>query len=116
MRAAQRSGLKRILAWRTSTLGVRAAIVFPSDALSGAFVAYIHVLFEPLPCKARLYPGSKNTFRSQWDAVMLRLGVPHSQAERGATHECGYTPSCMMKRQRRNRQSPTKASPTAQPR
>ena len=90
----------------------RADVIFPSDALSDARVAYVHVrnpktqrfarrqhckledvsvldflevLFEPLPFEARLYPGSENTFRSQWNAVMLRLGIPHSQAEKGAT-------------------------------
>eukprot|EP00438_Fugacium_kawagutii_P027310 Skav202710 [mRNA] locus=scaffold654:644734:649143:+ [translate_table: standard] len=33
----------------------------------------------------RLYPASMSVFRRQWNAVMSRLGIPHSQTDQGAT-------------------------------
>eukprot|EP00438_Fugacium_kawagutii_P017073 Skav213868 [mRNA] locus=scaffold2374:24688:27090:+ [translate_table: standard] len=42
-------------------------------------------IFGKLDLSQRLYPASITTFRKQWDAIMKRLGIPHRQAERGAT-------------------------------
>lgn len=42
-------------------------------------------LFSDMPKDDRLYPGSMSVFRRQWNAVMSRLGIPHSQADQGAT-------------------------------
>ncbi|CAE7376299.1 unnamed protein product [Symbiodinium sp. CCMP2592] len=46
---------------------------------------FIEALFGPLPFDGRLYPGSMNTFRSQWNAVMQRLGIPYKKADKGVT-------------------------------
>ena len=32
-----------------------------------------------------LYSGTANTYRTQWNAVMRHLGVPHNRASKGAT-------------------------------
>ena len=42
-------------------------------------------LYDKLELGSRLYPGSINTFRKQWNALLQFLGVPHRQADRGAT-------------------------------
>ena len=46
---------------------------------------FIEALFGDLPFDCRLYPGTKNTFRSQWNAVMQRLGIPFKKADKGVT-------------------------------
>ncbi|CAE7185797.1 unnamed protein product, partial [Symbiodinium microadriaticum] len=73
----------------------RGDLILPSDVLSRDRVAYVAVqmtrfcvieaLFGHLPFDCRLYPGSKNTFRSQWNAVMQRLEIPFKQADKGVT-------------------------------
>lgn len=42
-------------------------------------------LFYNLDLSSRLYPGTISTFRKQWNALLSFLGVPHRQADRGAT-------------------------------
>ena len=42
-------------------------------------------VFGALPPSTKLFPGSINVFRKQWNSIMLHLGVPHSQSDRGAT-------------------------------
>ena len=42
-------------------------------------------IFGDFPLHCRLYNGSISLFRKQWDAVMAHLGIPHRQAQRGAT-------------------------------
>jgi hypothetical protein len=90
----------------------RRDLVLPADAMSADRVAYIHIrnpktarfarrqhcrLEDPLvlrflescfgdwPLDRRLYPGTANTYRSQWNAIMGRLGVPFKRDLRGAT-------------------------------
>lgn len=50
-----------------------------------AIILVAEHLFGSLDPQQRLYPNSMATFRKQWNAVMTRLGVPCTQAERGAT-------------------------------
>ena len=91
---------------------VRRDLVLPSDAMSGDSVAYVHIrnpktqrfarrqhsrhddpvtlqflhaLYRELPLDARLFRASMHVYRRQWNAIMARLGVPYTQAERGAT-------------------------------
>ena len=91
---------------------VRQDLVLPSDAMSSDCVACVHVrnpktqrfarrqhsrfddpltlqyliaLYKDLPLDARLFRGSMYVYRRQWNAIMARLGVPYTQAERGAT-------------------------------
>ena len=91
---------------------VRQDIVFPEDAMSHDPVAYVHIrspktqrfarrqhcrledsltlrfltsLYLSLPFNARLFRGSLHTYRRQWNAIMQRLGVPHTLASKGAT-------------------------------
>ena len=90
----------------------RSDLVFPSDALSNDRIAYVHIrhpktarfarrqhcrledpvaltflesLYLRLPWDARLFRGSPHVYRSQWNAVMSRLQVPHTLHEKGAT-------------------------------
>ena len=90
----------------------RSDLVFPSDALSNDRSAYVHIrhpktarfarrqhcrledpvaltflesLYLRLPWDARLFRGSPHVYRSQWNAVMSRLQVPHTLHEKGAT-------------------------------
>ncbi|CAE7254584.1 unnamed protein product, partial [Symbiodinium pilosum] len=90
----------------------RSDLVLPSDAMSADRVAYVHVRnpktvrfarrqhsrledptvlafveqhFGHLPLQDRLFRGSMHTYRRQWNAIMSRLGVPHTLAEKGAT-------------------------------
>ena len=42
-------------------------------------------LYFNLDKDAKLFPGSMSVFRRQWNMVMGRLGIPHSQSEHGAT-------------------------------
>ena len=90
----------------------RGDVIFPSDAMSARRIAYIHVRnpktarfarrqhcrledpsvlglleaqFECLPFDALLYPGTKNTFRSQWNAVLRCLGIPFRKDVQGVT-------------------------------
>ena len=87
-------------------------LVFPSDALSNDRIAYVQIrhpktarfarrqhcrledpvaltflesLYFRLPWDARLFRGSPHVYRSQWNAVMSRLQVPHTLHEKGAT-------------------------------
>ena len=90
----------------------RADLILPSDAMVRDRVAYIHLrnpktarfarrqhcrledrsvlaflagLYEGWPPDRPLYPGSANTYRTQWNAVMRKLGVPCTRATKGAT-------------------------------
>ena len=90
----------------------RADLIFPSDAMSEEPILYVHVgnpktvrfarrqhcrledpsvidflrsLYEDVTFETPLYPGTKNTFRSQWNAILKRLGVPFQQASDGVT-------------------------------
>ena len=90
----------------------RGDLVFPADALSSDRIGYVHsknpktarfarrqhcrfddqvtlefleALFLKLPWSARLFRGSLHMYRKQWNAIMTRLGVPCSLAQRGAT-------------------------------
>lgn len=42
-------------------------------------------IFSELPLDCRLFDGSINLFRKQWNATMRRLGIPCSQQGHGAT-------------------------------
>jgi hypothetical protein len=42
-------------------------------------------VFGSLPLSEKLYPGSINTFRRQWNCIMDALGVPCKQRDNGAT-------------------------------
>ena len=42
-------------------------------------------VFGSLSPDTKLFPGSINVFPKQWNCIMQHLGVPHSQAGRGAT-------------------------------
>eukprot|EP00439_Symbiodinium_sp_Y106_P019028 s5802_g2.t1 len=91
---------------------IRQDLVLPSDAMSNDCVAYVHVrnpktqrfarrqhsrlddpltlrflsaLYRDLPLDARLFRASMHVYRKQWNAIMGRLGVPFTQAARGAT-------------------------------
>lgn len=48
-------------------------------------IAVTECIFGKAPLSSRLFPGSLTLFRKQWDAVLTFLGVPHRQAQRGAT-------------------------------
>ena len=90
----------------------RRDLMLPFDAMSSDRIAYVHVQnpktarfarrqharledcsvlsylearYQGLDLEERLYRGSLHTYRRQWNAVMCRLGVPHRQAEQGAT-------------------------------
>ena len=90
----------------------RADLLLPGDMLSDVPVAYVHVrnpktarfarrqhcrledrsvlsfitaLFGALPFDEKLYPGTKNTFRSQWNAILHKLGIPFKKCDRGVT-------------------------------
>ena len=90
----------------------RSDLVLPSDAMSADRVAYVHASnpktvrfarrqrsrledptvlafveqhFGHLPLQDRLFRGSMHTYSRQWNAIMSRLGVPHTLAEKGAT-------------------------------
>eukprot|EP00439_Symbiodinium_sp_Y106_P045236 s1087_g5.t1 len=70
----------------------RADLLLPTDVLTKDRVAYdtsvLHFLeaaFESLPFDAMLYPGTKHTFKSQWNAILARLGIPYKQIDKGIT-------------------------------
>lgn len=42
-------------------------------------------VFGNLDSNEKLFPGTINSFRKQWNSVMQCLGVPHSQFQHGAT-------------------------------
>lgn len=42
-------------------------------------------LFFSLPLDEKIFPGSMTSFRKQWNSIMNRLGVPCTQAAKGAT-------------------------------
>lgn len=48
-------------------------------------IQFAEATFGSLALDSPLYPGSIQSYRRQWDAIMERLGVPHKQASRGAT-------------------------------
>ena len=91
---------------------IRKDLIFPKDVAYDSMALYVHIknpktsrfarrqhgrvddpeiisvleaLFFTLPLSDRLYHGSLTTFRKQWDAVMVCLGIPHRQDQRGAT-------------------------------
>ena len=90
----------------------RKDLIFPKDVAYDSLALYVHIknpktsrfarrqhgriddfetilvleaLFFQLPLSGRLFHGSITTFRKQWDAVMICLGIPHRQDQRGAT-------------------------------
>lgn len=90
----------------------RKDLIFPKDVAYDSLALYVHIknpktsrfarrqhgrvddceiisvleaLFYDLPLSGHLYHGSITTFRKQWDAVMVCLGIPHRQDQRGAT-------------------------------
>ena len=48
-------------------------------------IQYLDALYGSCELSTRLYPGSASMYRRQWDAILSRLGVPHSRAAKGAT-------------------------------
>lgn len=48
-------------------------------------IRYLDALYGANDLSVRLYPGSASMYRRQWDAILSRLGVPHSRAAKGAT-------------------------------
>lgn len=48
-------------------------------------IKYIDALYGSCELSAQLYPGTASMYRRQWDAILSRLGVPHSRAAKGAT-------------------------------
>ena len=90
----------------------RGDLILPADALSSDRIAYVRVrnpktarfarrqhcrledvsvlrllesLFGSLHFDSKIYPGSKATFRSQWNAIMKQFGVPFKKVDRGVT-------------------------------
>lgn len=90
----------------------RRDLVLPSDAMISQLVMYVHVqnpktarfarrqhcriddpwvikfaiaVFGNLPLDCKLFLGSTTSYRSHWDAVLRRLGVPCLRKDRGAT-------------------------------
>ncbi|CAE7242286.1 unnamed protein product [Symbiodinium sp. CCMP2592] len=90
----------------------RSDLVLPEDMMSSDVLAYIHVRnpktarfarrqhsrledahtlrflvarYQHLGLHERIFRGSLSTYRNQWNAIMSRLEVPHTQAQRGAT-------------------------------
>ena len=90
----------------------RRDLVLPSDAMSTDMLAYVHLRnpktqrfarrqhcrledpltlrflisqYEHLPLDAKLFRGSMHMYRTQWNAIMQRLGVPHTLSQKGAT-------------------------------
>lgn len=91
---------------------VRQDLIFPSDVSYDTSALYVRIrdpktarfarrqhgriddvgiitiaerVFGTLPKDTKLYPGSMHSFRRQWNAIMLHLGVPHTQCGQGAT-------------------------------
>lgn len=50
-----------------------------------SIIALAECVFSQYDMKQRLYAGSMNQFRRQWDSVMRKLGIPCRQNVRGAT-------------------------------
>ena len=50
-----------------------------------SIIQIVSKAFGNLPACEKLYPGTMNTFRRQWNCIMLKLGVPHAQSAQGAT-------------------------------
>ena len=48
-------------------------------------IAVIDRLFSDLPLHEKLFTGTMNMFRRQWNAVMKKLNIPFRQEARGAT-------------------------------
>eukprot|EP00438_Fugacium_kawagutii_P003919 Skav224640 [mRNA] locus=scaffold1918:42447:43379:+ [translate_table: standard] len=48
-------------------------------------ICIVERIFADIPLSGRLYHGSMSLFRKQWDSIMQFLGIPHRQAQRGAT-------------------------------
>ena len=48
-------------------------------------ISFLDALYGECDLSTRLYPGSASMYRRQWDAILSRLGVPHSRAVKGAT-------------------------------
>ena len=48
-------------------------------------LSFITALFGALPFDKKLYPGTKNTFQSQWNAILQKLGIPRKKCDRGVT-------------------------------
>ena len=46
---------------------------------------FLEAAFESLPFDAMLFPGTKHTFKSQWNAILARLGIPYKQIDKGIT-------------------------------
>ncbi|CAE7186703.1 unnamed protein product, partial [Symbiodinium pilosum] len=90
----------------------RGDLILPSDALSSDRVAYVYIrnpktarfarrqhcrledsltlsfleaLFTHVPLDQKLFRASMSAYRNEWNAVMARLEVPHTLAQRGAT-------------------------------
>ena len=90
----------------------RRDLILPADTMTCDRIAYVHVRnpktarfarrqharlddelvlrfiearFGTLPLTEKLFRGSMHTYRRQWNAIMHHLGVPHTQAAKGAT-------------------------------
>ena len=50
-----------------------------------SIIAVVEAVFGHLALDDRLYPGTINTFRKQWNEIMRHLGVPCKQQDKGAT-------------------------------
>eukprot|EP00438_Fugacium_kawagutii_P012421 Skav228466 [mRNA] locus=scaffold1233:34393:36015:+ [translate_table: standard] len=48
-------------------------------------IRVVESIFGKLKAQQKLYPSSVHVFRRQWNSIMTRLGVPHTQNEHGAT-------------------------------
>ena len=48
-------------------------------------IAVAESAFNSLPLESPLYSGSMHSFRRQWNAIMQKLHIPHSQVVNGAT-------------------------------
>ena len=91
---------------------LRSDLILPADAMTPDRIAYIHVRnpktarfarrqharldddqvlqflearFAGLHLSDKLFRGSLHVYRRQWNAIMQHLGVPHTQAAKGAT-------------------------------
>ena len=91
---------------------IRQDLVFPEDAMSTSGIAYVHIknpktqrfarrqhcrledsltlrflgsLYLHLPLSSKLFRGSLHMYWRQWNAIMDRLGIPHTLDSKGAT-------------------------------
>ena len=53
-----------------------------------SIIAFITVVFGPIPLDLPITPLNAGTFRRRWNAVLQHLGLPHSSFDKGCTPGC----------------------------